>query len=124
MSMRVLVADDSVVIRKIIRRALERCGVTEVVEAADGLEAIAQFERQAFDLVLTDWNMPGRNGIDVLRAVRAARSAVPVILATTEAERSRVPEAVAASVTECIVKPSDTAAWLRTIDKYLASTSR
>lgn len=119
MSMKVLVADDSDVMRKIVRRALETCGVTQVVEAADGLEAIAQVERQSFDLVLTDWNMPGKNGIDVLRAVRAAGSSAPVVLATTEAERSRVAEAVSAGVSECIVKPCDAGAWRRTIDKFV-----
>ena len=62
--MKVLVADDSGVMRKIIIRALNACGVTDIVEAGDGAEAIAKFGETSVDLVMTDWNMPNKTGLD------------------------------------------------------------
>ena len=64
--MKVLVADDSGVMRKIIIRSLNALGVTDTVEAADGQEAIDAFQKDSFDMVLTDWNMPNKSGLDVV----------------------------------------------------------
>lgn len=119
MSIKVLVADDSGVMRKIILRALAALGVSDVVEAADGNEALAHFERQSFDLVLTDWNMPGKNGIDVLKSIRAAGSTIPIVLITTEAEKSRVMEAIQSGVSEYVVKPFDAATLQAKIGKFV-----
>ena len=102
---RVLVADDSSTMRKIIIRSLQAVGVKDVAEAADGSEAIALFEPGKFDLVLTDWNMPGMTGLDLLKAIRAQDTQIPVIMVTTEAEKSRVLEAIQAGVTDYLVKP-------------------
>ena len=102
---RVLVADDSSTMRKIILRSLQAVGVKDVSEAADGQEAIALFAPGKFDLVLTDWNMPGMTGLDLLKAIRAQDAQVPVIMVTTEAEKSRILEAIQAGVTDYLVKP-------------------
>ena len=102
---RVLVADDSSTMRKIILRSLQAVGVKDVTEAADGAEAIAIFAPGKFDLVLTDWNMPGMNGLELLKAIRAQDAQVPVIMVTTEAEKSRILEAIQAGVTDYLVKP-------------------
>ena len=102
---RVLLADDSATMRTIIKRSLNSIGVTEIVEANDGSEAIASFKPDAFDLVLTDWNMPNKTGLDVARAIRAQQSAVPILMITTEAEKARVLEAIQAGVTDYLVKP-------------------
>ena len=102
---RVLVADDSSTMRKIILRSLQAVGVTEVAEAADGAEAVALFAPGKFDLVLTDWNMPGMTGLEVLKKIREQDKAIPVIMVTTEAEKSRVLEAIQAGVTDYLVKP-------------------
>ena len=61
----VLVVDDSRVMRRIIIRALNDIGLNEVVEANDGDEALAEFAKQEFMLVLTDWNMPGKTGLEL-----------------------------------------------------------
>lgn len=103
--MKVLVADDSSTMRKIILRALQSLGITEITEAADGTEAVSLFKPGAFDMVLTDWNMPGMTGLEVLQNIRSQDPAVPVIMVTTEAEKSRVLQAIQAGVTDYLVKP-------------------
>ncbi len=105
MGTRVLVADDSSTMRKIILRSLNAVGVTEITEAADGDEAVSKFKPGDFDMVLTDWNMPGRNGLEVVQAIREQDKEIPVIMVTTEAEKSRVLEAIQAGVSDYLVKP-------------------
>jgi two-component system chemotaxis response regulator CheY len=107
---RVLVADDSSTMRKIILRALLAVGIKDVTEASDGVQAIELFKPGEFDMVLTDWNMPGKTGLEVLKAIRALDTKIPVIMVTTEAERTRVMEAIQAGISDYLVKPftSDT----------------
>ncbi len=105
MSAKVLVADDSSTMRKIILRSLQAVGVTEVTEAADGDEAVAKFGEGTFDMVLTDWNMPGKSGLEVVQDIRKTNTDVPVIMVTTEAEKTRVMEAIQAGVSDYLVKP-------------------
>src|SRR5262245_28235047 len=107
MSRKVLVADDSGVMRKIIIRSLNACGVTEIVEANDGVEAITKFKEGGIDLVRTDWNMPNKNGLEVVQEIRASGSDVPIIMITTEAENNRVREAIQAGVNDYLAKPFD-----------------
>jgi two-component system chemotaxis response regulator CheY len=102
---RVLLADDSSTMRKIILRSLQAVGVPSAVEAADGIEAVNLFEPGKFDLVLTDWNMPGKNGLEVISEIRAKDANVPIIMVTTEAERGRVLQAIQAGVSDYLVKP-------------------
>jgi two-component system chemotaxis response regulator CheY len=116
---RVLLADDSGTMRTIIRRSLEALGVSQIVEAADGNQAVAQFQPGGFDLVLTDWNMPGKTGIEVIRAVRAVDRSTPIVMITTEAEKSRVLEAIQAGVTDYLVKPFTTDKLKEKLDKFL-----
>lgn len=105
MSKRVLVADDSSTMRKIIIRSLLAVGAESATEAADGNEAVAQFKPGAFDLVLTDWNMPGKNGLEVVQEIRAQDANVPIVMVTTEAEKARVLQAIQAGVSDYLVKP-------------------
>lgn len=119
MSIKVLVADDSGVMRKIIIRALNSCGVNDIVEAGDGAEALARFGESNFDLVMTDWNMPNKSGLEVVQAIRAGGSQVPIIMVTTEAEMSRVKEAVEAGVTDYLAKPFENDMLRQKIDKFV-----
>jgi two-component system, chemotaxis family, chemotaxis protein CheY len=105
MNTRVLVADDSSTMRKIILRSLQAVGVTQTTEAADGTEAVATFKPGQFDLVLTDWNMPGKTGLEVVREIRSQDAKVPIIMVTTEAEKGRVLQAIQAGVSDYLVKP-------------------
>ena len=105
MGTRVLVADDSSTMRKIILRSLQAVGVSEVTEAGDGDETLNLFKPGDFDLVLTDWNMPGKNGLEVTQEIRKQDAKIPIIMVTTEAEKSRVLEAIEAGVSDYLVKP-------------------
>ena len=119
MSFKVLVADDSGVMRKILIRSLNACNVTDIVEASDGAEALSRFGEHSFDLVLTDWNMLNKSGLEVLQAIRAAGSTVPVIMITTEAESSRVKEAIGAGVTDYLAKPFENDMLRAKLDKLV-----
>jgi two-component system chemotaxis response regulator CheY len=105
MSARVLVADDSSTMRKIIIRSLQAVGVDTTTEAQDGAEAVSLFKPGEFDLVLTDWNMPGKTGLEVVQEIRALDAKVPIIMVTTEAEKGRVMQAIQAGVSDYLVKP-------------------
>jgi two-component system, chemotaxis family, chemotaxis protein CheY len=105
MGTRVLVADASSTMRKIILRSLAAAGVASTSEAADGLEALKTFKPGEFDLVLTDWEMPGKNGLEVVAGIRKLDAKVPIIMVTAEAEKSRVLQAIQAGVTDYLVKP-------------------
>lgn len=105
MAVRVLVADDSSTMRKIIIRNLQALGIPGAVEVSDGNEAIQVFVPGQFDLVLTDWNMPGKSGMEVIQEIRARDAKVPIIMITTEAEKSRVIQAIQAGVSDYLVKP-------------------
>jgi len=115
---RVLVADDSSTMRKIILRSLDAVGVTDIVEAADGIEAIDKFGDGTYDLVLTDWNMPGKNGLEVIEAIRATNKTIPIIMVTTEAEKARVLQAIQAGVSDYLVKPFTADALKEKLEKH------
>jgi two-component system chemotaxis response regulator CheY len=103
-----LVVDDSRVVRKIARRILEGHGFA-VQEAEDGSAALAACERAMPDCVLLDWNMPVMNGIEFLRALRAAYGPdnPPVLFCTTENDIRFIEEAIVAGAQEFIMKPFD-----------------
>ena len=110
MCARVLVADDSSTMRKIILRSLRAVGVEDAVEAQDASEAVSLFEPGQFDAVLTDWDMSGESGSDVVREIRAKDADIPVIVVTTQAEMAQVMETIQTGVSDYLVKPftSDT----------------
>lgn len=116
---KVLVVDDSGVMRKILVRALNGCGVDEAVEAADGALGWAAFQEEEFDLVLTDWNMPEMNGLEFLKMIRSTGSTVPVIMVTTEGEKGKVIEAIQAGVSDYLCKPFEQYELQAKLDKYV-----
>lgn len=120
---KVLVVDDSGVMRKIIIRALNSCGVTDIVEAGDGVEALAKMAETPVDLVMTDWNMPNKNGLQLLQEIRQGGSTVPVIMITTEAEAGRVKEAISAGVNDYLAKPFENDVLKQKIDKFISVTA-
>ncbi len=103
--MKILLVDDSRTIRNIQKNVLKQLGHTDVVEAEDGVVGLARFGEESPDLVLIDWNMPNMDGITLIRKIREVNKSVPLIMCTTEAEKSRVLEAVKAGVNNYIVKP-------------------
>jgi len=121
--MKALIVDDSAVMRKIVIQALAQAGITDVTEAADGGEAVSAAAAGDFSLVLMDWNMPTMTGIDALKAIRAAGNNVPVIMVTTEAEKSRVLEALKCGANNYIVKPFKPEAVGQKIQDVLAKAA-
>lgn len=101
----ILLVDDSRTIRNIQKNVLKQLGHEEIIEAEDGVQALEKFNEQKPDLVLVDWNMPNMDGITLIRKIREIDKAVPLIMCTTEAEKTRVLEAVKAGVNNYIVKP-------------------
>jgi two-component system chemotaxis response regulator CheY len=118
MSKKVLVADDSSTMRKIILRSLQAVGVPDAAEAGDGEEAVNMFQQDTYDMVLTDWNMPKKNGLDVIREIRAINATVPIIMVTTEAEKTRVLEAIQAGVSDYLVKPFTADTLRQKLEKF------
>ena len=118
MCLRVLVADDSTAMRKLIVRSLQAAGAHAVTEACDGDEAVAKYAAGKFDLVLTDWNMPGKSGLEVVREIRAHDAGAKILMITTEAENSRIAQAMEAGVSDYLVKPVAAAALGEMLAKH------
>lgn len=103
--MKALVVDDSMTIRRIVIKALAEIGISEAVEAGDGDDAVTAAKADTFNIVLMDWNMPKMSGLDAVKAIRAAGVKTPIIMVTTEAEKTRVIEAIKAGVNDYLIKP-------------------
>ncbi len=120
--MQLLVVDDSSTMRRIIRNNLKAIGYSEVLEAENGEGALAQLTQQPVDLVITDWNMPVMNGIELVAKIRAtpAIGKTPVLMVTTMAEKENIIQAIQAGVTNYVVKPFDAATLKKKIEQVLA----
>ncbi len=105
--MKILIVDDSRVMRQIVIRTLRQAGYGghELVEAENGAIALEMIQADAPDLVLSDWNMPEMNGIDLLRALRAAGSEVPFGFITSEGTPEMAQRATASGALFLITKP-------------------
>ena len=104
--MKILLVDDSRTMRNIQKNVLSSLGYSDVEEASDGLEALYKIQAgTSFDLMLVDWNMPNMDGLTFIRKVRAQDKTTPIIMVTTEAEKSRVIDAIKAGVNNYVVKP-------------------
>lgn len=103
--MKILLVDDSKTMRNIQKGILAQMGYTTVEEAGDGIEAFAKLEGYQPDLLLVDWNMPNMDGLTFVKQFRAKGGKTPIIMVTTEAEKSRVIEAIKAGVNNYVVKP-------------------
>lgn len=118
-NMKILIVDDFSTMRRIIKNLLRDLGFSNTHEADDGLTALPMLKNGDFDFLVTDWNMPGMNGIDLLRVVRADAklSALPVLMVTAEAKRDQIIEAAQAGVSGYVVKPFTAAALQEKIEK-------
>ncbi|MFZ5774429.1 MAG: response regulator [Thermodesulfobacteriota bacterium] len=106
-NIRILVVDDSLVMRRIIKNHLHAMGVSSVLETDSGRAALRMLGEEKIDLILSDWCMRGMHGIDVLREVRAneATREIPFIMVTAEAQPHLILEAIQARVSAYVVKP-------------------
>lgn len=105
--MKILIVDDFSTMRRIIKNLLRDLGFTNTAEADDGMAALPLLQGGSFDLLITDWNMPGMPGIDLLKRVRAddKLNGLPVLMVTAEQKREQIDEATQAGVNGYIVKP-------------------
>ncbi|WP_183145763.1 chemotaxis response regulator CheY [Pseudomonas syringae group genomosp. 3] len=117
--MKILIVDDFSTMRRIIKNLLRDLGFTNTSEADDGLTALPMLQSGAFDFLVTDWNMPGMTGIDLLRQVRAddRLKSLPVLMITAEAKREQIIEAAQAGVNGYVVKPFTAQALKEKIEK-------
>ncbi len=105
--MKILIVDDFSTMRRIIKNLLRDLGFTNTQEADDGNTALPMLKSGSFDFLVTDWNMPGMTGIELLKAVRADPNLVklPVLMVTAESKREQIVEAAEAGVNGYVVKP-------------------
>jgi two-component system chemotaxis response regulator CheY len=123
--MSILVVDDFSTMRRIIKGLLGDLGYTNVTEADDGTTALPLLKAGSFDLLITDWNMPGMQGVELLRHVRADErlKKLPVLMLTAEAKREQIVEAAQAGVNGYVIKPFTAATLKEKIDKIFGKPS-
>ncbi len=119
----ILIVDDSVSMRQMTSIILKNAGYT-VEQAADGEEGLSKVTDD-ISLIITDYNMPGMNGIDLIKKIRAGSTnkAVPILMLTTESEESKKNEGKNAGATGWLTKPFDKEKLLATIRKIMGSVS-
>jgi len=118
-NMKILIVDDFSTMRRIIKNLLRDLGFTNTVEADDGTTALPILQAGSIDFLVTDWNMPGMTGIELLRAVRAddKLKTIPVLMVTAEAKRDQIIAAAQAGVNGYVVKPFTAVALKEKIEK-------
>lgn len=117
--MKILIVDDFSTMRRIIKNLLRDLGFENTHEADDGTTALPMLQEGDFDFLVTDWNMPGMSGIDLLKAIRSdqALSSLPALMVTAEAKREQIIEAAQAGVNGYVVKPFTAQILKEKIDK-------
>ncbi len=117
--MKILVVDDFSTMRRIIKNLLRDLGFNNTAEADDGKTGLPMLQSGGYDFLVTDWNMPGMTGIDLLRAVRSDDKIkdLPVLMVTAESKRDQIVLAAQEGVNGYIVKPFTAATLKEKIDK-------
>lgn len=125
LNMKILVVDDFSTMRRIVKNLLKELGFSNIEEADDGATALPMLKQGNFDFLVTDWNMPGMTGIDLLKAVRAdpALANLPVLMVTAEAKREQIIMAAQAGVNGYVVKPFNGPTLKEKIDKIFERVS-
>ncbi len=118
-NMKILIVDDFSTMRRIIKNLLRDLGFNNTEEADDGNTGLPKLQSGNFDFLVTDWNMPGMTGIDLLRAVRADEKLkdLPVLMVTAEAKKEQIVMAAQEGVNGYIVKPFTAQTLKEKIDK-------
>ncbi len=118
-ALKFLVVDDFSTMRRIVRNLLKELGFAKVDEAEDGAIALQKLKEGGFDFVVSDWNMPNMDGLQLLQAVRAdpALSHLPVLMITAEAKKENIIAAAQSGASGYIVKPFTAATLGEKLDK-------
>lgn len=117
---KVLVADDTVSIRKILKSMLKEMGFKNIIEAADGTQTMKMIDLQAFHLILCDWEMPGYKGDEILKSVRMSEknNNSIFIMCTGNNNPESVKNAISLGVTNFIIKPFNQNIIFGKLEKY------
>ena len=117
--MKILIVDDFSTMRRIIKNLLRDLGFNNTAEADDGQTALPMLKSGGFDFLVTDWNMPGMDGLTLLKTVRSDEdlSNMPVLMVTAEAKREQIVIAAEAGVNGYVVKPFTAATLKEKIEK-------
>jgi two-component system chemotaxis response regulator CheY len=123
--MQFLVVDDSPTMRRIVVNALRSIGHENVIEAEDGQDALSKLQAHTIDFIITDWNMPNLNGLELTKTIRNSPSinTIPILMVTTRALKQDIIEALQAKVNNYIVKPFTPTVLKEKIDLILQSIS-
>jgi two-component system, chemotaxis family, chemotaxis protein CheY len=118
-----LVVDDSLTMRRIVINTLKSIGYENVLEASDGKDAMAKLLSEGADFLITDWNMPEMNGLDLTKWVRGTDpfTNIPILMVTTRGNKEDVIEAMKMRVNNYIVKPFTAQGLKDKIDQVLKS---
>ena len=121
--MKFLVVDDFSTMRRIIKNLLHDLGYPNVTEADDGKTALPMLQAGGIDFLISDWNMPGMSGLDLIKAVRsdAKLAKLPVLMLTAEAKREQIIEAAQAGVNGYVIKPFTAETLKEKLDKILGA---
>lgn len=119
-----LVVDDSLTMRRIVINTLKSIGYDNVVEAGDGKDAMAKLLSEGADFLVTDWNMPEMNGLELTKWVRATEpfAGMPILMVTTRGNKDDVIEAMKVRVNNYIVKPFTAQGLKDKIDQIMKAT--
>lgn len=120
-NIKVLVVDDFATMRRIVTNLLNKLGFTNIVEAEDGLQGFNLAKNGEFDLIISDWNMPNLNGLDMVKQIRKLDigAKVPILMVTAESKREQIIAAAQAGVNGYIVKPFNEQTLREKLEKIL-----
>ena len=124
--MKFLVVDDSPTMRRIVINALKSFGYSDVIEAADGELAVDQLNAEKVDFVITDWNMPNMNGLELTQFIRGNDKLknIPILMVTTRGLKADIIEALKARVNNYVVKPFTPQVLKEKMDAVLAALNK
>jgi len=119
--LKILVVDDSPTMRRILLNTVQKAGYSEVNVAEDGKDALAKLMAGEYDLLMTDWNMPNMNGLELIETVRADDKirSIPILMVTTRNMKDDIVNAVKAGANGYIVKPFDAKTLNKKINEIL-----
>jgi two-component system chemotaxis response regulator CheY len=121
LNMKILVVDDFSTMRRIVKNLLRQIGYSNIEEAEDGMQAFSKLKTGGFGFVVSDWNMPNMDGLELLKQVRSDPELkdLPILMVTAEAEKEKVVTAIQAGVNNYIVKPFTGEVLKEKMDKIL-----
>jgi len=121
LNMKILVVDDFSTMRRIVKNLLRQIGYSDIEEAEDGEQAYSKLMNGGFSFVVSDWNMPNMDGLELLKKVRSDPELkdLPILMVTAEAEKDKVVTAIQAGVNNYIVKPFTGEVLKEKMDKIL-----